>query len=649
MFFVGSLPNVSSPVSPVLCPPLQGSSALFPFAGHIPGVGSRSSTRCSPLDLLEMATIVTATPKSQAAAATNGPLETTTAGEASATNAKVVTAPAKGASGSDRSPTGEVAARAAGGLAVLAAAGETAAAAAAAAAAASATAFKTAHASVVYPPEASAAPAESGVLVAVEGGSKAGGGMVKYEDEAFPVRQALEGYVCGGGKQEAVPVSAVLQGRGVGADATPGDKEPASDPSMEDCIKKLRGGSIGGSSRGDTAHTTEGLLPRGVFPLEAKELSSVRHSLERPTEGSGTAVRGVGLRQSGQKEMSTEDAENGIIPSAINDVTTAGGSWGGNNPRPVAPAAGVFLPRVDETGPASSPREGNAPARADQAPVVVDAAGIGDAAAETANLNAKAANMADGVGVTDAAHLKAAEQQQQKDKRPPLAENEVERHVSVQIKSPEVLFAGTAGEERPDGKTIGNEATGERSVDVKMDEVDQAGNKATARPQKSAAFSSAAGKASKAPFTPTRFSETPAVGIAKANQDVEKENGKDSEEETPGVGNADMTDIAPPAKSTEAAERPDGKSVPPAAPAKAVPTKLSGSPATEASRAEASGDVKAPKGLVRRDGDSGAACKMCRSKWDRDQTLVCCECLMHYHPGCLDPPMTPKEVGTRGL
>lgn len=57
--------------------------------------------------------------------------------------------------------------------------------------------------------------------------------------------------------------------------------------------------------------------------------------------------------------------------------------------------------------------------------------------------------------------------------------------------------------------------------------------------------------------------------------------------------------------------------------------------------------VVAPRGLVRRDGDSGAACRMCRSKWDRDQTLVCSECLMHYHPGCLDPPMTPKEVSER--
>ena len=54
--------------------------------------------------------------------------------------------------------------------------------------------------------------------------------------------------------------------------------------------------------------------------------------------------------------------------------------------------------------------------------------------------------------------------------------------------------------------------------------------------------------------------------------------------------------------------------------------------------------VVAPRGLVRRDGDSGAACKMCKSKWDRDKTLVCCTCLMHYHPGCLDPPMTPREV-----
>lgn len=57
--------------------------------------------------------------------------------------------------------------------------------------------------------------------------------------------------------------------------------------------------------------------------------------------------------------------------------------------------------------------------------------------------------------------------------------------------------------------------------------------------------------------------------------------------------------------------------------------------------------VVAPRGLVRRDGDSGAACKMCKSKWERDQTLVCCRCLMHYHPGCLDPPMTPKEVRWR--
>lgn len=63
-------------------------------------------------------------------------------------------------------------------------------------------------------------------------------------------------------------------------------------------------------------------------------------------------------------------------------------------------------------------------------------------------------------------------------------------------------------------------------------------------------------------------------------------------------------------------------------------------------RAGASG-VVAPRGMVRRDGDSGAACRMCRSKWDRDQTLVCSECLMHYHPGCLDPPMTPKEVNRR--
>lgn len=64
------------------------------------------------------------------------------------------------------------------------------------------------------------------------------------------------------------------------------------------------------------------------------------------------------------------------------------------------------------------------------------------------------------------------------------------------------------------------------------------------------------------------------------------------------------------------------------------------------SRTGASG-VVAPRGMVRRDGDSGAACRMCRSKWDRDQTLVCSECLMHYHPGCLDPPMTPKEVNER--
>lgn len=63
--------------------------------------------------------------------------------------------------------------------------------------------------------------------------------------------------------------------------------------------------------------------------------------------------------------------------------------------------------------------------------------------------------------------------------------------------------------------------------------------------------------------------------------------------------------------------------------------------------AKAAGIV-APRGLVRRDGMSGSACKMCKTKWDRDQTLVCCSCLMHYHPGCLDPPMTPREVSGGG-
>ncbi|CAN0543743.1 unnamed protein product, partial [Ectocarpus sp. 12 AP-2014] len=65
-----------------------------------------------------------------------------------------------------------------------------------------------------------------------------------------------------------------------------------------------------------------------------------------------------------------------------------------------------------------------------------------------------------------------------------------------------------------------------------------------------------------------------------------------------------------------------------------------------AASAAESACVVAPRGVVRRDGNSGAPCKMCKSKWERDQTLVCSTCLMHYHPGCLDPPMTPREIAS---
>ncbi|CAN0047011.1 unnamed protein product, partial [Ectocarpus sp. 4 AP-2014] len=85
--------------------PAANPAAILNFAGHVPGVGSRSSTRCSPLDFLEAPTVVT--PKSQTASGGN--------------------------SSSSSSSRESAAAAAAEGLAVLAAAGEAATAAAEAA------------------------------------------------------------------------------------------------------------------------------------------------------------------------------------------------------------------------------------------------------------------------------------------------------------------------------------------------------------------------------------------------------------------------------------------------------------------------------------------------------------------------------------
>ncbi|CAN0230217.1 unnamed protein product, partial [Ectocarpus fasciculatus] len=505
-------------------------AAILNFAGHVPGVGSRSSTRCSPLDFLEAPTVVT--PKSQTA----------------------------GVGSSSSSSRESAAVAAAEGLAVLAAAGE-----------------------------AATAAAEAAVST----------GRRRGEEEGTDSRRLG---LAGGPPSVASGESpSAVAGKDGSSEAGPAEAKGSGDGA----------GSKGGAGAMRASEA-------GVISPTVGEASSSAAGVANGDGSSGTSRKENGSPQPPADEQKGANdgkcAEGAAAQQAAESSVPA--TAGGATSSDTLPST---MPQVAATGATDVGTNGSSGASSGAAQVADDVGGaaaidnlkhsrIGDAKATTAGQNAAEAVGPEGVeavltaseggGVTPSGTGEETKQATADATATAAAAPSV---VAGQEGAPLVPEAGGSS---------GAAATG--SDDVEMTDVVTPGS-----PSKSPKIEDGGAGASSpdvamseaARLSAVQGTKNPAAAFSAAAAEGEHT----PKQEADAAGEEEGTPESPPAAA-----------------------------ATTAKNAR----VVAPRGLVRRDGNNGAPCKMCKSKWDRDQTLVCSTCLMHYHPGCLDPPMTPREIAS---
>lgn len=520
---------IPPPISIIL---YQNPAAVLNYAGYTPGVGSRSSTRCSPLDFLEVATVV--------------PSKAQESGNCSRESAAVAAAE---------------------GLAVLAAAGEAAAAAAAAA--------SVAQGSRASPPGAASGKTVSRAdAAAFTGGGKDGGSRMK-EDGADTVASAA-GVGTG---TEAAPASSTSSSAAAATTATDVSRKERGDkpPLTKDKESGKKGaGAVESVAASSPAITTP---PTSNTPLSAPEAAAPSISTangDHPSGGAPSSQR-VGITELAVDEprSATTDATAKAAPAG--EGVAARGAVDGAERGSMASSPTVAKGVKEKMSPASPKSEATV-----RSPAIEGSAPAGAGTAMDTK-GPSSARTADDVAMTDVADPAAT--------APKAVGQQPVQQLSSSAQGVALSDAPPlAGAEGARDRTTPTAPTDAVASGAPKPEADQAGTAAAP---------------AKAPASPV---------------------------------DADASKTGADQPAPAAAETAEGEG-------EGGPAKEQG-PAAAGKAAKKAG-VVAPRGLVRRDGNSGAACKMCKSKWDRDQTLVCCSCLMHYHPDCLDPPMGSKEVRER--